>query len=178
MSEWIGFYFGEQLIVKRLGLSRGAAQAKLRELCAAGLVRSRKQPYSQSPDNFFEPQIEGEWEPIQPCEWWSHQIDMMTDGDGCRYFVEVSDSDLSHWLDQQVPKEPKDKREEAIIKRLKAERPGKPGGITWPVFCEAIRKDTGKKATERGYSDERIEDLTRQIMKRPKSVKVGQPKTT
>jgi hypothetical protein len=48
-----------------------------------------------------EPQTEGPTERIQPSEWRGLEVDLMTDADGCRYFVEVSENDFRHWLDQQ-----------------------------------------------------------------------------
>ena len=47
-EDQTSFYSAAQEIERRFGLSPGAAQAKLRELCASGEVRSVKQPYSCS----------------------------------------------------------------------------------------------------------------------------------
>jgi hypothetical protein len=45
-EPWLSFYTASQEIERRLGLSKGAAQKKLREACASGDPRSRKQPYA------------------------------------------------------------------------------------------------------------------------------------
>jgi len=62
-------------------------------------------------------------------------------------------------------------RDAAIQNRLdKGERPG--STVTWMKFCDSIRTDCGavvvdvkKRKFERGFSDERIKHVTRQLMK-------------
>ena len=48
--------------------------------------------------------IQGEGPPvrIEPSEWRQREIDLMTDSDGCKYWVDVSKIDLEHWLNQQT----------------------------------------------------------------------------
>ena len=95
MDDQQSFFFAVQEIKTALGISSGAAQMKLRELCKSGEVRSWKQPYSM---RWREPHGEGPSERIQPSEWRHHEIDLMTDSDGCKYFVDVSKTDLGDWL--------------------------------------------------------------------------------
>jgi hypothetical protein len=97
-EEWLDFYTAAQEIQQRLGMSRGGAQKTLRELCGTGEVRSQKQPYTMVNR---EPQTEGPTERIQPSEWRGLEVDLMTDADGCKYLVEVSENDFRHWLDQE-----------------------------------------------------------------------------
>ena len=122
----ISFSFANDLVARRLGLSRGAAQAKLRELCASGVVRSWKEPYSNSTDNFLKTgewiQVEGPEERIEPSEWRSHEIDLRTDAHGCRYFVAVSKDDLAHWLDRQEGPDQQEPKKRAQWLREHAKR--------------------------------------------------------
>lgn len=46
LDETLNFHFAAKEIERQFGLSSDAAQAKLRELCAAGMVRTWKRPYS------------------------------------------------------------------------------------------------------------------------------------
>ena|SRR5215470_17337834 len=96
MNEWIPFYVSDERVAKHLDLSRGAAQAKLREACASGVVRSWKKPYAFNGEGLVEEQ--GEWELIAPSEWKANEIDLMTDADGCQFFVSVNEVDLILWL--------------------------------------------------------------------------------
>jgi hypothetical protein len=100
-EPWFDFHAAVQEMQQRLVMSRGGAQAELRQLCASGQVRSRKQPYTIVN---CEPQPEGPEERIEPSEWRSREIDLMTDTDGCSYFVDVSKEDFRHWLAQQETK--------------------------------------------------------------------------
>jgi hypothetical protein len=147
------FFFAAQELAERFALSPGAAEAKLRELCASGVVQSWRQPYSMVGGK---PQGEGPPERIEPSAWRTNEIDLMTDADGCNYFVDVSTVDL----EAQLGPAKRFPREAAIAKRLKAgERPGE--NVQWKVFCDKIRKDCKVSSTERGFSDERIEKVTR-----------------
>ena len=84
MPDPISFYHAYLRIEERLGLSRGASQAKLRELCASGIVRLWKQPWAYRKGS-FELETQGPEESILPSEWRSREIDLMTDTDGCQY---------------------------------------------------------------------------------------------
>jgi hypothetical protein len=97
-EPWLSFYTATQEIERRLGMSRGVAQKTLRELCSSGAIRSQKQPYTTVNSA---PQGEGPWERIEPSEWRDREIDLMTDADGCRYLVDVSENDFRQWLDQE-----------------------------------------------------------------------------
>ena len=51
------------------------------------------------------PQGEGPPEVIEPSEWRQREIDLMTDADGCNYFVNVSNADLEHCLRRKEDEE-------------------------------------------------------------------------
>jgi hypothetical protein len=150
-EEKIGFYLAAEEIRGRLGLSRGAAEKKLRELCASGEVRSWKQPYTIVRG---EPQGEGPPERIVPSEWRTVEVDLAIDADGCENFVNVSKEDFEYWL---TGIKAMSQRDAAILKRLRAgERPPK---VPWKKFCNAIRTDAGGSTNgrlARGFSDKQI----------------------
>jgi hypothetical protein len=95
MDDRLAFFFAAQEIERRLGFSPGAAQARLRELCASGVVRSWKEPYSIVGG---QPEGEGPPELIEPSEWRVREVDLASDADGCMNFVNVSKIDFDHWL--------------------------------------------------------------------------------
>jgi len=149
------FQYAAQEIERRLGLTPGAAQSKLREFCAGGIVRSWKQPYSEAWNKI---ELEGPQERIVPVEWRQTEIDLVTDADGCSYFVDVSVIDLEGQLGP-IEDNP---RNVMIMKLLKAgKRPG--SNVLWKVFCDTVRKECDKSPTDRGYSDETIENVTKKI---------------
>jgi len=91
----IQFWEAVAEIKARRGVSRGKAEAMLRQACASEVIYSDKQPYMMVG---AEPQAQGPPEPIEPREWHEHQIDMMTDKDGCSYWVRVDKADFEYWL--------------------------------------------------------------------------------
>src|SRR6516164_11467180 len=117
MDDRLDFLFAAQQIERSLGMSPGASQAKLRELCRSGEVQSWREPYSMQGG---EPQGEGPPERIEPSLWRQREIDLMTDSDGCNYFVSISKTDLLGWLDKKsvkpkpVGKRPRDVARQAI----------------------------------------------------------------
>jgi hypothetical protein len=153
-DDRLNFYFAALEIARRSGLSPGAAQAELRRHCASGEVRSWKQPYSIVAG---EPQDQGPPERIKPSEWKNLEIDLATDADGYNCFVDVSKIDL----EQQIGKgqEPTQRDDEIIRQLRKGRQPGK--NITWKAFCEIIRKACIAGCSDRGFSDETIENVTR-----------------
>lgn len=172
-DDRINFSFAVQEIGHRLGLSPGAAQAELRELCANGVVRSWKRPYS-----IVEGEAEdmGPLERVLPSEWKSREVDLGTDVDGYKNFVDVSKADLEQQIDlkqqidleQQIGQGQEQSPCDAEIIRLLKEgnRPGK--NIGWKAFCDDVRKGCNWRG-ESGFSDETIERRTRALQK-----KVGQ----
>jgi hypothetical protein len=105
-EPWLSFYTATHEMEQRFGMSRGAAQRTLRELCRSGEVRSQKQPYTMVNS---EPQPEGPTERIEPSEWRERDIDCMTDVDGCRYLVDVSENDFRQWLSHKAKAPPAQK---------------------------------------------------------------------
>lgn len=106
-DDWLNFHYAVLEIKAKLGVSIGKAQSILRQLCGSGEVQSQKQPYTTTVLDEF--QGEGPPQKIEPCEWRDHEIDLMTDNDGCRYIVDVCKSDFGYWLYQQKPAKPKTK---------------------------------------------------------------------
>jgi hypothetical protein len=157
-EEWTRFDCGVGAIRRRLGLSIGASEKILRELCGDGTIRCVRQKFdceNAEPD--------GRWRFIRPSEWRQTEMDFEHVDD---VFIGVNDDDLAYWLNAQSPEPilPKHPRDAAIIKRLKAgERPGK-AGLGWKTFRENVRKDCGAKAEDRGFSDETIDDVTRKLI--------------
>jgi len=57
----------------------------------------------------------------------------------------------------------------AIKKRLKAgHRPGTGGNEQWDRFCDEVRKDCGKEATDRGYGDKTITRIVDELNEQDK----------
>src|SRR3974377_508849 len=106
-DDWLDFQEAAPQGASRVRMSPGAAQAKRRELCGSGSVRSWKEPYS-----FVAHQPQGEGPPvhIEPSEWRQREIDVMTDRDGCKYWVDVSKIDLEHSLNRAVKSDVQKKR--------------------------------------------------------------------
>jgi hypothetical protein len=161
-SQWEVFVFAAQRITAKLGVSDGVSHRMLREQCASGDVRAILVAYQ-----------DGRNQPIRrikPSEWRTTEPDIEDDDlhneEGS--WVEVSLDDLEYWLDQQKPEaepKPKDRRDEAIAKRLKEGIvPG--SSMPWKTWDDLIRKDIGAKATDVGCSDVRIEKITQAMMKR------------
>ena len=147
-------------IKRSLRMSPGGAQAKLRELCASGSVRSQKEPYS-----FVSRQPEGEGPPvvIEPSEWRQREIDLMTDSDDCKYWVGVSKTDLEHWLNsatksntQRVTnRSPKRRLAEQAINKLWS------GSVPSNVLNKEIQKAVGDWLKQRGLAQVSRETILR-----------------
>jgi hypothetical protein len=134
-DDWLNFHYAVMEIKAKLGLSIGKAQSILRQLCGSGEVRSQKQPYITAVR--WELQEEGPPERIEPGEWRSREIDLMTDDLGCRYLVDVSKSDLEYWLHQQRGK-PELGKQALVMKYLAEKFPGQQR-VPDPAHCQ--RKD-------------------------------------
>ena len=140
-DDWLDFLEAASNIERSLRISPGAAQSKLREICASGVVRSRKEPYS-----FVARQPQGEGPPvrIEPSEWRQREIDVMTDSDGCKYWVDVSKIDLEHWLNRQT--QPTVGGKQSRIIRLLADMfpsgvPNRGDCPRQPLTAELIKRD-------------------------------------
>jgi hypothetical protein len=115
MMEWLYFHEAVNEIKHQLRVSPGEAQVKLRQLCASGKIRSQKEPYSIINGRW---QDEGPPEGIEPSEWRDHEIDMMTDSDGCKYFVRVSKEDFWHQFPPSKEQTPAVGKQPRILKLL------------------------------------------------------------
>src|SRR5262245_45617697 len=118
-DDWLNFYVAAKDIEARLGVSLGRAKAMLRQACASE-VRSQKQPCTTINRGTINERLEyeGPPQPIKPSEWHDHEIDMMTDDDGCWYSVYVHKGDFGYWLDNQ--RQPKSElgKQPLVIKYL------------------------------------------------------------
>ena len=167
---WITFHTAAAEIERRLGVSGADAQARLRQARRDEKIRAMKAPYD-GPDDWLDALPFEFWTPLAPSDWRSREPDFDgPDEDGCPIEVMLKEADFEFWLSSNdistfQPQKLKDPRRAAIIKRLRTERPGQPGGVTWSVFCESVRRDVGMKATERGYNDQTITKLTRGLIK-------------
>jgi hypothetical protein len=117
-SDWEPFDWAAQKIRAKLGTSDGVSARMLRELCVSGDERAMLLTHSG----------DGDSEPvrrIKPSEWRTTELDIEDDlgpSEGAADWVEVSLDDLEYWLERQEPDaepKPKDKKNEAIVKRLK-----------------------------------------------------------
>jgi hypothetical protein len=157
-EEWITFYDASHEVEQTFGISRAAAQKRLRQACADQLITSKKAPYEKDAGLF---PIEF-WSPVAPGEWRQREVDYDgPDKDRCEIAVMLRETDYRYWLKQQCA--PQSDRDAAIAKRLSKHIPGR--DMPWKRFCDDIRKDCGASPTTRGFSDETIENITRQLMK-------------
>jgi hypothetical protein len=159
-EDWLPFHSAVREIKRCLRMSPGAAQAKLRELCASGSVRSQKEPYS-----FVARQPQGEGPPvlIEPSEWRQREIDLMTDSDGCKYWVDVSKTDLEHWLSQ-----PTSGGKQSRVSRLLAEMfpdgvPNRADCPREPLKAELVKRDPSLKPLDLKTLKTAIDTYNRQL---------------
>jgi hypothetical protein len=138
---WLSFYEAVKEIEIKFHVSPGKAQSFLRQICATGEVRSQKQPYV-----IVHQEAEGQAPPqrIEPSEWRQREIDLMTDEDGCKYFVDVDKADFRYWLNQQGGK-PKQGKQPLVVKYLAEMFPGR----KVPDPAEYQRKDLLAELRER-----------------------------
>ena len=176
-DDWLNFHFASRDIEGKLGVSAGEAQATLRQACASpGRVRSRKQPYIVVG---HEAAYQGPTERIEPSEWRNREIDLMTDDDGCRYFVDVRETDFRYWLDnQQKTKPTKTKpKPRAKKKRDLAELAVKtiwPGAVPANVTNSQIAKQVGDWITAHcGKHDISQETILRAACRKAYSPRLG-----
>ena len=148
--EWLNFYFAANEIEQRLGVSGGMAMRMLRQACASGDVRSRRQPCN--PATGID---EGPHEPVKPSDWTHRQLDLECDADGCGYFVDVDEDDFRYWLNsatknnaQKVTNRGSSKRRlaEAAINKLWS------GGIPSNVLNKEIEKAVGEWLKQEGLA--------------------------
>ena len=148
--DWLNFYFAANEIEQRLGVSGGMAMRMLRQACASGDVRSRRQPCN--PATGID---EGPHEPVKPSDWTRGEVDLEFDADGCGYFVDVDEDDFRYWLNsatknnaQKVTNRGSSKRRlaEAAINKLWS------GGIPSNVLNKEIEKAVGEWLKQQGLA--------------------------
>jgi hypothetical protein len=165
----LDFYFAAQEVERCLGLSPGAAQAKLRELCASGVVRS----WWELP---MGPPVQ-----IKPSEWKSREVDLETRvpatlknqpasllPGGITYISGMSQGGIvvvsKIDLDQQIAEEDPSRDAEILRQLRKGLNP--PKDIQWKKFADVIRKQCKARPGARGFSNERIENVTKELRKK------------
>jgi hypothetical protein len=142
-EDWRDFWIAADELRSHLGMSRGAAQAKLRSLCAMedadNAVRSIRCLRLVNSDREFadEPEL------IKPSEWAAGQPDLADDPAGGDFWcIWVSEEDFRHWLTTQsapAPEiEPQAPRRQAagkrpLVKDLLARL--HPNGVPDPARC-------------------------------------------
>jgi hypothetical protein len=152
-EDWISFYTAADEIEEQLGVSQALARKKLRQACADQLITTMKAPLDPDPMPFEF------WVRVAPHEWRERNVDYDgPDKDGCRIEVMIYEADYRSWIEPA----PQSNREAAITKRLRAGVPGR--DVPWKLFCNDVRKDCGASITTRGFTDETIENITREIM--------------
>jgi hypothetical protein len=114
--SWLNLVDAVRTVRDRRGTSDGAACTLLCQACESGVVRSRKRPWPEQPDEPPEP-IYDHWSPpISKLDWYGASIDLQHSwlilaGDTLlRADVEINADDLRHWLGteeaefDQIPK--------------------------------------------------------------------------
>jgi hypothetical protein len=102
--NWLNFYHAAEEVQQRLRVSVGVARRMLRDACATGDVRSQREPYDPKTGAG-----EGPPELVKPSDWKRDEVDLVTDADGCDYFVDVDEADFHYWLDN-LPKSTRKRR--------------------------------------------------------------------
>jgi hypothetical protein len=149
------------------GVSDGAACTLLCQACESGVVRSRKRPWPEQPDEPPEP-IYDHWSPPIPIEdWYGASIDLehgwliLAGGEIMRGDIEINADDLRYWLKSQRAAPNKQKafgKRPRVIKQL-AEM--FPGGVPDPGDCP--RKDLRAELLMR---DPSLKPLDEETLKR------------
>jgi hypothetical protein len=149
------------------GVSDGAACTLLCQACESGVVRSRKRPWPEQPDEPPEP-IYDHWSPPIPIEdWYGASIDLehgwliLAGGEIMRGDIEINADDLRYWLKSQRAAPNKQKafgKRPRVIKQL-AEM--FPGGVPDPGDCP--RKDLRAELLKR---DPSLKPLDEETLKR------------
>jgi hypothetical protein len=152
-EDWLTFYEAAQEIAERLGMSQAVARKHLRQACADQLIITMKRPLDPVP-------LPVEfWTRVDPREWSTRTVDHdPPDADGCKTEVMIHEDDFRSWIGH-----PQSNREAAITKRLRVGVPGR--DLSWKRFCDDVRNDCGASLSTRGFTDETIENITREIMK-------------
>jgi hypothetical protein len=109
--RWLNFYDAAKEVRKKLGVSVGKAQTMLREVCAKGDIRTQREPYNPATGQGQAPP-----ERVKPSQWKQDDIDLLTDADGCNYFVDLDEEDFEYWLGSLA--EPKIKKRTAPMEEL------------------------------------------------------------
>jgi hypothetical protein len=134
MMDWLPFHEAVEEIERALSVSRGKAEVLLRQVCSTGEIKSRKQPFLIVKGAWWQAQTP-EPEIIERHEWRDHDIDVMTDSNGCHYSVDVEKSDFEDWLQRQTKRQPKKAvgKVPRILKLLDDKFKGEP--VPDPAYC-------------------------------------------
>jgi hypothetical protein len=162
--SWLNLVDAVRAVRDARGVSDGAACTLLRQACESGVVRSRKRPWPEQPDEPPEP-IYDHWSlPIPIPDWHGASIDLShgwlipAGGEIMRGDIEINADDLRYWLKSQRAAPNKQKafgKRPRVIKQL-AEM--FPGGVPDPGDCP--RKDLRAELLKRDPSLKPLDDET------------------
>ena len=101
---WLNLVGAVSDIREARGVSGGAACTLLCQACELGVVRSRKRPWPEQPDEPPEPIYDPWSPPISKLDWYGASIDLehgwliLAGGEIVRGDVEINADDLRSWL--------------------------------------------------------------------------------
>ena len=155
---WLSLVDAVRAIREARGVSGGAACTLLCQACESGVVRSRKRPWPEQPDEPPEPI----YSPPIPIEnWHGASIDLSNGwlilaGDKLlRADVEINADDLSHWLGtekaefDQIPKRARKRGPKPLM--LEATRRAMRGDIAASRTTEMQLREMKEEALARTY---------------------------
>jgi hypothetical protein len=148
---WWLFPWATEKIKDALNISMGAANVRLRQLCASGEVRSIRYDDTDVVDaaEGSESEEEFEWkaselpEYIKPAEWRNEEIDLTRPG----IVICVSEDDVKHWIKSQGPLKEEDPKTAPSHKRDLASQAI---AALWPkgVPASLLNKDIEKAVAD------------------------------
>ena len=162
--SWLDLVDAVRVVRDERSVSDGAACTLLRQACESGVVRSRKRPWPEQPDEPPEP-IYDQWSPPIPIEDWrgasidlSHHWLILAGGEIMRGDIEINADDLRYWLKSQraTPNKQKALGKRPRVKKQLAEM--FPGGVPDPGDCP--RKDLRAELLKRDPSLKPLDDET------------------
>jgi hypothetical protein len=151
-EEWVYFHWAADKIGDKLAITPGAAQARLRKLCASGEIRTMMSWDNEEPET------------ISPSQWRDEDVDLIAPLDFLT--VAVNRSDLRRWLDQQPTQAAGGKQ--SRVARLLAEM--FPAGVPTradcprePLRAELIKRDPSLQPLDLKTLKTAIEMYNRQV---------------
>ena len=151
-EEWVYFHWAANNIGDKLAITPGAAQARLRKLCASGEIRTLMSWEHEEPET------------ISPSQWRDEDVDLIVGPSD--FTVAVSRSDLRRWLDQQPTQAAGGKQ--SRVARLLAEMfpdgvPTRADRPREPLRAELIKRDPSLQPLDLKTLKTAIEMYNRQV---------------